>query len=117
MNFKLWVQFPTISKILLAFRTVGANPTYATTGLSSETPDVIASTAPTLTQPLLTPNWGDNGYYKLKKDSPVICGTSETPFMENGCVDDGKNGLHVCGQCRILFDVGYCIRTIYITEP
>ena len=36
--------------------------------------------------------------------------------MGTGCVDDGNDVLHVCGQCGVLFDVCYPIGADYI-EP
>merc|ERR1712141_333979 len=63
------------------------------------------------------PNWGDNGYIKLKRESTVVCGTDDTPLMGTGCVDDGNDVLTVCGQCGVLFDVVYPIGTGYIAEP
>jgi hypothetical protein len=36
--------------------------------------------------------------------------------MGTGCVDDGKDVQHVCGQCGVLFDVCYPIGASYI-EP
>merc|ERR1711936_940482 len=62
------------------------------------------------------PNWGDNGYIKLKRESTVVCGTDDTPLMGTGCVDDGNDVLTVCGQCGILFDVCYPIGAGYIAE-
>ena len=62
------------------------------------------------------PNWGDKGYIKLKRESTAVCGTDDTPLMGTGCVDDGKDVLHVCGQCGILFDVCYPIGTSYVEE-
>merc|ERR1712238_52012 len=43
-------------------------------------------------------------------------GTDATPLMGTGCVDDGKDVQHVCGQCGVLFDVCYPIGASYI-EP
>ena len=47
---------------------------------------------------------------------PAVCGTDDTPLMGTGCVDDGNDVLHVCGQCGVLFDVCYPIGADYI-EP
>ena len=46
----------------------------------------------------------------------AVCGTDDTPLMGTGCVDDGNDVLHVCGQCGVLFDVCYPIGADYI-EP
>lgn len=46
----------------------------------------------------------------------AVCGTDDTPLMGTGCVDDGKDVQHVCGQCGVLFDVCYPIGASYI-EP
>merc|ERR550534_2671746 len=62
------------------------------------------------------PNWGENGFMRLKRESTAVCGTDDTPLMGTGCVDDGNDVLHVCGQCGVLFDVCYPIGADYI-EP
>ena len=46
----------------------------------------------------------------------AVCGTDDTPLMGTGCIDDGKDVQHVCGQCGVLFDVCYPIGASYI-EP
>ena len=58
-------------------------------------------------------NRNDNNSWFLL---PAVCGTDDTPLMGTGCVDDGNDVLHVCGQCGVLFDVCYPIGADYI-EP
>ena len=61
----------------------------------------------------MTNNRNDNNSWFLLI---AVCGTDDTPLMGTGCVDDGKDVQHVCGQCGVLFDVCYPIGADYI-EP
>jgi cathepsin L len=59
-----------------------------------------------------TPNWGENGYIRLKRVDPskikggASCGLDITPLDGNGC-KDGPPTVKVCGQSGILYDGVY----------
>ena len=57
------------------------------------------------------PQYGENGYIRLKRESEAICGTDSTPAMGTACEGDGNAVQKVCGMCGILFDTSYPIGT------
>jgi len=55
-----------------------------------------------------SPQWGDDGYIKIKRESPVTCGVDLNPSDGDGC-DNGPPTVTVCGTCGILYDTLYPI--------
>jgi cathepsin L len=55
-----------------------------------------------------TPSYGENGYIRIFRDDPPVCGVDVTPLDGTGCVG-GPSNVTVCGNCGILFDVVYPI--------
>ena len=55
------------------------------------------------------PEWGENGFIRLKRESEAICGTDSTPSMGTACEGDGNAVQKVCGMCGVLFDTTYPI--------
>jgi len=53
-----------------------------------------------------TPTFGENGYIRVKRDNPPVCGVDMTPLDGTGCVG-GPSNVTVCGMCGVLFDVVY----------
>jgi len=53
-----------------------------------------------------SPQWGENGYIRLKRESPFTCGTDLNPSDGDGCTN-GPPTVTVCGTCGILFDAVY----------
>lgn len=52
------------------------------------------------------PNWGENGYIRLKRDPNPTCGTDVKPGDGSGC-KGGPESVTVCGTCGILYDSSY----------
>merc|ERR1712224_1151824 len=44
------------------------------------------------------PEWGENGFIRLKRESEAMCGTDSTPMMGTACVGDGNAVQKVCGM-------------------
>jgi len=57
-----------------------------------------------------SPQWGEEGYIRLKRESPVQCGIDTTPGDGDGCTN-GPPTVDVCGTCGILFDTLYPVVT------
>lgn len=55
------------------------------------------------------PEWGENGYIRLKRETEVNCGTDSTPMIGTACEGDGNAVQKVCGMCGVLFDTTYPI--------
>ena len=55
-----------------------------------------------------SPDWGENGYIKLKRTSTPACGWDVDPQDGTAC-RGSPNELHVCGECGILWDTSYPI--------
>ena len=55
------------------------------------------------------PEWGENGFIRLKRESEAVCGTDSTPMMGTACEGDGNAVQKVCGMCGVLFDTTYPI--------
>lgn len=55
------------------------------------------------------PEWGENGFIRLKRESEALCGTDSTPSMGTACEGDGNAVQKVCGMCGVLFDTTYPI--------
>jgi len=53
-----------------------------------------------------SPNWGENGYIRLRRSTALRCGTDVTPEHGSGC-DGGPKTVQACGTCSILFDSCY----------
>ena len=58
--------------------------------------------------------WGEAGYIRMKRSSELECGDNNTPLSGGGCVDDGVDVQHVCGQCGILYDTNYPIGAVQV---
>jgi len=52
------------------------------------------------------PNWGENGYIRLKRETVPRCAVDITPSDGSGC-DGGPKQVTVCGTCGILYDSAY----------
>ena len=50
----------------------------------------------------------------MKRSSELECGDNNTPLSGGGCVDDGVDVQHVCGQCGILYDTNYPIGAVQV---
>ena len=61
------------------------------------------------------PNWGENGYIRLKRESKAVCWKDSTPAGGNACEGDGNTVQKVCGMCGILFDTSYPIGTAAVS--
>lgn len=55
-----------------------------------------------------SPNWGEEGYIRLRRNSNPPCGTDITPLDGDGCTG-GPPQVKVCGECGILYDTLYVI--------
>jgi len=55
-----------------------------------------------------SPNWGEKGYIRVKRETTPRCGIDITPSDGSGC-DDGPPTITVCGTCGILFDSSYVV--------
>jgi len=53
-----------------------------------------------------SPQWGEEGYIRIKRENPFGCGTDITPSDGDGC-SNGPPTVTVCGTCGILFDAVY----------
>jgi cathepsin L len=53
-----------------------------------------------------SPQWGEEGYIRLNRESTVQCGTDISPSDGDGC-SNGPPTVTVCGTCGILFDGVY----------
>jgi len=52
------------------------------------------------------PDYGENGYIRLKRYSTPPCGVDTTPSDGDGC-NGGPTQVAVCGNCGILYDTTY----------
>jgi len=50
-----------------------------------------------------SPNWGENGYIRIKREIVPRCAVDITPGDGTGC-DGGPTQVTVCGTCGILYD-------------
>merc|ERR1711944_364802 len=55
------------------------------------------------------PEWGEEGFIRLKRETEVNCGTDSTPMMGTACEGDGNAVQKICGMCGVLFDTTYPI--------
>jgi cathepsin L len=55
-----------------------------------------------------SPQWGEQGYIRLKRQNPVTCGIDLNPSDGDGCTG-GPPTVTVCGTCGILYDTLYPI--------
>jgi len=53
-----------------------------------------------------SPQWGEEGYIRLKRQDPAPCGIDINPSDGDGCTG-GPPTVDVCGTCGILFDTLY----------
>jgi len=54
------------------------------------------------------PDYGEDGYIRLKRYSTPPCGVDTTPADGDGC-NGGPSQVNVCGNCGILYDTTYVI--------
>nr|ACO15154.1 Cathepsin K precursor [Caligus clemensi] len=52
-------------------------------------------------------DWGEEGFIRIKRYSETQCGFDATPLNGTGCVNDGNDVQHVCGNFGVLFDSSY----------
>merc|ERR1712136_156105 len=47
------------------------------------------------------PEWGENGFIRLKRESEAVCGTDSTPMMGTACEGDGNayRKFVACVEC------------------
>ena len=57
------------------------------------------------------PDWGENGFIRLKREPTAVCGNNTTPAMGTACEEDGYTVQKVCGMCGVLFDTSWPIGT------
>jgi len=56
------------------------------------------------------PDFGENGYIRLKRDQKAQCGVNSDPLNGSACVGGpGSNQQTVCGMCGMLLDASYPI--------
>jgi len=55
-----------------------------------------------------TPTFGEDGYIRVLRDHPGVCGVDITPADGTAC-DGGPATMKVCGMCGVLFDASYPI--------
>jgi len=53
-----------------------------------------------------SPNWGENGYIRIKRELVPRCAVDITPSDGTGC-DGGPSQVTVCGTCGILYDSAF----------
>jgi len=53
-----------------------------------------------------SPQWGEDGYIRLLRQTQVTCGTDINPSDGDGCTG-GPPTVTVCGTCGILYDTVY----------
>merc|ERR1712111_216831 len=54
------------------------------------------------------PEWGENGFIRLKRESSEICGFDSKPQDGVGCHGQTET-VKVCGMCGVLYDTIYPI--------
>jgi cathepsin L len=55
-----------------------------------------------------TPAYGENGYIRVLRDNPPVCGTDIVP--QDGIVcDGGPANVTVCGMCGVIYDASFPI--------
>ena len=54
------------------------------------------------------PNWGEDGYIRVKRESTEVCGFDSRPQDGVGCHGQ-TDTVRVCGMCGILYDTVYPI--------
>jgi len=55
-----------------------------------------------------SPNWGEDGYIRLRRSQDPPCGVDLKPQDGTGC-NNGPPSVPVCGTCGILYDVSFPI--------
>jgi len=55
-----------------------------------------------------SPTFGEEGYIRVYRDYPPVCGVDTTPRDGTGCIG-GPPNVTVCGMCGVLFDAVYPI--------
>jgi len=53
-----------------------------------------------------SPNWGETGYLRIRRETKPRCAVDITPADGTGC-DGGPSQVTVCGTCGILYDSAY----------
>jgi cathepsin L len=53
-----------------------------------------------------TPDFGEDGFIRVLRDNPPVCGLDVTPLDGTGC-PGGPMNVTVCGMCGVVYDASY----------